>query len=98
MFSSAMLRAMKRLIPHFSVILVITAVVVFLVGLRWESSHDAKFKHGHNKRVHERPALLRGRIQRSCRACGRYGRTGRKFHERFVTIRSIQAHTSADRG
>src|SRR6266436_2190970 len=32
MFSSAMLRAMERLIPHFSIILVITAVAVFLVG------------------------------------------------------------------
>ena len=52
--------------------------------LRWESSHHAKLKYGHHKCVHKRPALLCGsHVQRYCRACGRYGRAGRKFHERL---------------
>src|SRR5712692_4229016 len=52
--------------------------------LRRESSHDAKLKYGHNKRVLERPAVLcSSNVRRYRRAYGRNGRAGRKFHERL---------------
>ncbi len=95
MFSSAMLRAMERLIPHFSIILVITAVAVFLVGCGGNPPMMQSSSMGTiNVSVSDPPSCAAASSATTVPAGGTAAPSG-NFMNVFVTIRSIQAHTSA---
>src|SRR6266404_3001664 len=95
MFSSAMLRAMERLIPHFSIILVITAVAVFLVGCGGNPPMMQSSRMGTiNVSVSDPPSCAAASSATTVPAGGTAAPSG-NFMNVFVTIRSIQAHTSA---
>src|SRR5258708_7385365 len=95
MFSSAMLRAMKRLIPHFSIILVITAVVVFLVGCGGNPPLMPNSSMGTIKLFMSDPPSCAAASSATTVPAGGTAPPGGNFMNRFVTPRSIQAHTSA---
>jgi len=95
MFSSAMLRAMKRLIPHFSVILVITAVVVFLVGCGGNPPMMQSSSMGTINVSMSDPPSCAAASSVPAEPAGGTAAPGGNFMNVFVTIRSIQAHTSA---
>src|SRR5882762_714590 len=96
MFSSAMLRAMERLIPHFSIILVITAVAVFLVGCGGNPPMMQSSSMGTtiNVSMSDPPSCAAASSATTVPAGGTAA-PGGNFMNVFVTIRSIQAHTSA---
>src|SRR5258708_640586 len=95
MYSSAMLRAMKRFIPHFSIILVITAVAVFLVGCGGNPPMMQSSSMGTiNVSMSDPPSCAAGSSATAMPAGGTAA-PGGNFMNGFVTIRSIQAHTSA---
>src|SRR6266853_2060243 len=95
MFSSAMLCAMKRLIPHFSVILVITAVVVFLVGCGGNPPMMQSSSMGTINVSMSDPPSCAAASSATTVPAGGTAAPGGNFMNVFVTIRSIQAHTSA---
>src|SRR5437899_3072031 len=95
MFSSAMLRAMERLIPHFSIILVITAVAVFLVGCGGNPPMIQSSSMGTiNVSMSDPPSCVAASSTPTVPVGGTAAPSG-NFTSVFVTIRSIQAHTSA---
>ena len=95
MFSSAMLRAMERLIPHFSIILVIIAVAVFLVGCGGNPPMMQSSSMGTiNVSMSDPPSCAAASSVPAVPAGGTAA-PGGNFMNVFVTIRSIQAHTSA---
>src|SRR5258708_35812620 len=95
MFSSAMLRAMKRLIPHFSIILVITAVAVFLVGCGGNPPMMQSSSMGTiNVSMSDPPSCAAASSPTTVPAGGTAA-PGGNFMNVFVTIRSIQEHSSA---
>src|SRR5258708_7136954 len=95
MFSSAMLRAMKRLIPHFSIILVITAVAVFLVGCGGKPPLIQNSKIGTINVSMSDPPPCAPQSSASTLPPGGNAPPRGNFMNVFVTMRSIQAHTSA---
>src|SRR6266853_1461190 len=95
MFSSAMLCAMKRLIPHFSVILVITAVVVFLVGCGGNPPMMQSSSMGTINVSMSDPPSCAAASSATTVPAGGTAAPGGNFMNVFVTIRSIRAHTSA---
>ena len=95
MFSSAMLRAMERLIPHFSIILVITAVAVFLVGCGGNPPMMQSSSMGTINVSMSDPPSCAAASSATTVPAGGTAAPGGNFMNVFVTIRSIQAHTSA---
>ncbi len=95
MYSSAMLRAMERLIPHFSASLVITVVAVFLVGCGGNPPMMQSSSMGTINVSMSDPPSCAAASGATTVPAGGTAAPGGNFMNVFVTIRSIQAHTSA---
>src|SRR5229473_2286770 len=98
MFSSAMLRAMERLIPHFSIILVITVVALILVGCGGNPPMMQSSSMGTINVSMSDPPSCAAASSATTVPAGGTAAPGGNFMNVFVTIRSIQAHTSATAG
>src|SRR5229473_2661409 len=95
MFSSAMLRAMERLIPHFSVSLVITVVALILIGCGGNPPMMQSSSMGTINVSMSDPPSCAAASSATTVPAGGTAAPGGNFMNVFVTIRSIQAHTSA---
>src|SRR5229473_2020622 len=95
MFSSAMLRAMERLIPHFSIILVITVVALILIGCGGNPPMMQSSSMGTINVSMSDPPSCAAASSATTVPAGGTAAPGGNFMNVFVTIRSIQAHTSA---
>src|SRR5438132_2834843 len=96
MFSSAMLRPMERLIPHFSISLAITIVAVNLIGCGGNPPTMQSSSMGTiNVSMSDPPSCAAATSSAIPVPAGGTAAPGGNFMNVFVTIRSIQAHTSA---
>lgn len=96
MFSNAKLRAVERLIPHFFVDLLIIVVAVSLVGCGGNPPAMQSTSMGTiSVSMSDPPSCAAGASSATTAPAGGTAAPGGSFMNVFVTIRSIQAHTSA---
>src|SRR2546426_7028856 len=96
MFSSAMLRAMERPAPHFLLGLVVTVVVLIIIGCGGNPPTMQSSSMGTiNVSISDPPSCAAATSSATAVPAGGTAAPGGSFMNVFVTIRSIQAHTSA---